>query len=166
MNPANPTARGRWLITLEKVLPEPMRLPLHNVHVIGPFENAGYQGLLTAYPPEQEIDLTAVYPGKSGEVGWQHVQDLEGVSEQPADLSTWLPTKAWSVLYVYAEVEVEKPQITELITGLPANVVAWGNGQLVLSPTIPHLEKPQDDPRLYRVAPWNQYPVDETAFWL
>ena len=144
MNPANPTARGRWLITLEKVLPEPMRLPLHNVHVIGPFENAGYQGFLTAYPPEQEIDLTAVYPGKSGEVGWQHVQDLEGMSEQPADLSTWLPTKAWSVLYVYAEVQVEKLQITELITGLPANVVAWGNGQLVLSPTIPHLEKAQD----------------------
>ena len=47
MNATNPTAKGRWLAVLEQVLPDPTLLPLQNVHVIGPFENAGYQGLLT-----------------------------------------------------------------------------------------------------------------------
>ena len=113
--------------------------------VIGPFENAGYQGLLTAYPPEQDMDLTAVYRGKAGEVRWRHTPGLEGVPEHPTDLSAWLPAEAWSVLYVYAEIEVETPQIAELLTGSPAIVWAWANGQLALSPTIPHLENPQDD---------------------
>ena len=107
MNSTNPTARGRWLAMLEQVLPEPTLLPLRNVHLIGPFENSGYQGLETVYPPEQEIDLTAVYRGKAKEVSWRHTPGLEGVLEHPMDLGAWLPTEKWSVLYVYAEVEVE-----------------------------------------------------------
>ena len=126
-------------------MPDPTLLPLRNVHLIGPFENAGYQGLETVYPPEQEIDLTAVYRGKAEEVSWRHAPGLEGVLEHPIDLGAWLPTENWSVLYVYAEVEVETPQIAELLTGSPAMVWAWANGQLALSPTIPHPANLQDD---------------------
>jgi hypothetical protein len=145
MNPTNPTAKGRWLAELEQVLPNPTLLPLRNVHLIGPFENAGYQGLETVYPPEQEMDLTAVYRGKAGEVSWRHTPGLEGVLEHPIDLGAWLPTEKWSVLYVYAELEVETTQIAEWLTGSPAMVWAWANGQLALSPTIPHPANPRDD---------------------
>lgn len=142
---ANPTAKGRWQAVLGQVLGEPTRLPLSNVHLVGPFENAGYQGLLRAYPPEQKIDLTAVYEGKAGEVKWRRAPGLDGLSEQPADLGEWLTPEAWSVLYVYAEVTVEEPHIAELVASLPANVWAWINGELALAPTFPHLERNLDD---------------------
>jgi hypothetical protein len=145
MSFTNPTAKGRWLAVLEQVLPDPTRLPLRNVHLIGPFENAGYQGLLTAYPPEHDMDLSAVYRGKAGEVRWRRAPGLEGVPEHLADLDAWLPEKAWSVIYLYAEVDVDTPQIAELLTCSSAVVWAWANGQLALSPTIPRLENLQED---------------------
>ena len=132
----DPTAKRRWLAALQQVLPDPTRLPFHNVHLMEPFENAGYQGLLTAYPPEQEMDLTAVYRGKAEEVSWRHVPGLGGVLELPVDFSAWLPTETWSVLYLYTEVEVETPQIAELLVGSPGMVWIWVNGYLTLSPMI------------------------------
>ena len=39
--------------------------------VIGPFDNTGNKGFGTAYPPEQKIDFTAEYEGKTGQVRWQ-----------------------------------------------------------------------------------------------
>ena len=64
------------LLALLRAAGEPTRLPLSNVHLVGPFENAGYQGLLRTYPPEQEIDLTASYEGKAGEVNWRRAPGL------------------------------------------------------------------------------------------
>jgi hypothetical protein len=93
MNSANPTAGRRWQAVLEQVLPDPALLLLRNVHLIGPFENAGYQGLEAVYPPEQEIDLTAVYRGKAEEVSWRHTPGLEGVLEHSIDFGEWLLTE-------------------------------------------------------------------------
>ena len=135
MNTENPTAQGRWRAVLAQVLPEPTPLALSNVHLVGPFENAGFQGLLRAYPPEHEIDLLAVYQGKAGEARWRRMPGLDGLLEEPADLGECLPPEAWSVLYVYAEVTVEEPHIAELAASLPPNVWAWINGELALAPT-------------------------------
>jgi RNA polymerase sigma-70 factor (ECF subfamily) len=41
-------------------------IPAHCWRVLGPFDNAGGQGMLTAYPPEQEIDLDKSYVGPDG----------------------------------------------------------------------------------------------------
>jgi len=152
-NSENPTAKGRWQAVLAQVLPEPTPLPWRNVHVLGPFENAGFQGLLTTYPPEQEVDLAAVYQGKSGEVRWRRARGLDGLLQQPAALSEWLPPAPWSVLYVYAEVEVEEPHIAELTTGLPLNIWAWANGELAIAPTFPHLENPLEDRAFVALRP-------------
>ncbi|MCA9417415.1 MAG: hypothetical protein KC917_14135, partial [Candidatus Omnitrophica bacterium] len=152
-NSDDPTAMGRWQAALEQVLPEPKPLPFHNVHLIGPFENMGYQGLLAAYPPEQEIDLAAVYQGKAGEVIWQRAPGLDGLLQEPKELSEWLTPEAWSVIYVYAEVEVEEPQIAELATGTPANVWAWANGELTIAPVFPHLERPVEDRAFIKLRP-------------
>lgn len=153
VNTENPTAKGRWQAVLARVLPDPKPLPLHNVHVLGPFENAGFQGFLTPYPPEQGTDLTAVYQGKAGELRWRRAPGLDGPMEQPADFSEWLPPEAWSVLYVYAEVAVEEAQIAQLATGLPVNVWAWANGELAIAPTFPHLERPLQDRAFIALRP-------------
>ncbi len=153
MNRDNPTAYGRWRAALSEVLPEAASVPLRNVHVIGPFENAGYQGLLTAYPPEQEIDLDALYEGKVGEVRWRRTPALDGLVQEPADLSEWIAPNPWSVVYVYAEVEAEDPQIAALITGMPLNIWAWFNGELAIAPTFPHLENPIEDRAFVALQP-------------
>src|SRR5260221_1137389 len=40
--------------------------------VIGPFDNTGGKGFERVYAPEQNIDFTAEYDGKTGKVRWQH----------------------------------------------------------------------------------------------
>lgn len=153
MKTDNPTAKGRWQAMREHALPDATPLPLRNVHVIGPFENAGFQGLLTSYFPEQEVDLNAAYQGKAGEVRWRRAPGLDGPLQQPKDFSEWLPPEAWSVLYVHAEVTVEEPHIAELATGLPVNVWAWANGELAIAPTFPHLERPLQDRAFIALRP-------------
>jgi hypothetical protein len=153
MNSADPTALGRWLATLSKVLPEPTQLPFCNVHLLGPFENAGYQGWLAAYPPEEELDLTATYQGKSGEVRWQPGSGLVGGMGQAADLAQWTTDDPWSVLYVYAELETTKPQIALLSCESPGMVRAWVNGQLTLAPMIPRPAHRLDDRVLIHLKP-------------
>lgn len=149
----HPTAKGRWLAVRERILPEPAPLPWRNVHVAGTFENTGFQGFLTPYPPEQEIDLGAVYPGKAGEVRWRRAPGLDGLMQGPADLSKWLSPAPWSVLYVYAEVAVEESHIAELGTGLPANVYAWANGESAIAPIFPHLERPLEERAFIALRP-------------
>jgi len=110
LNSSNPTAWGRWQARLQQAFPDPTPLPLTHVYWIGPFENAGYQGLFVEYPPEQGVDLGAAYPGKTGEVGWQRLPLLEGAPEPNLDLGAWMPAAPWSVLYVAAQVQVGAPQ--------------------------------------------------------
>jgi len=140
----NPTAKGRWQAALEQVLPAPTLLPLRNVHLIGPFENQEYVGLDTAYPPEQGIDLTASYPGKTGTVSWRPNPGLGGVLKQPINFGAWTPTQPWSVVYLYAEIEAPEAYLAQLVVGSQAWVHAWFNGQAVLSPTMPFPANPQD----------------------
>jgi hypothetical protein len=153
MTPEDPTAKGRWEAVLRQVLPEPTPLSLRNVHLLGPFENAGFQGLLTAYPPEDAIDLSAGYEGKSGEIRWRRASGLDGPMQQRADLGEWFPPEPWSVFYVYAEVEAEELSLAELGTGLPLNIWAWANGELVIAPTFPHLERPLEERAFVALQP-------------
>ncbi|MCP4643878.1 MAG: hypothetical protein GY851_25775 [bacterium] len=159
VSPENPTAKGHWKAVLAQVLPEPTPLPLRNVHLAGPFENAGFQGLLTTYPPEQGVDLTAVYEGKAGEVSWRRAQGLDGLLQQPADLSQWLPPDPWSVFYVYAEVEVEEPLhcgVEHRPSGERLGLGQWGVGsRSYLSPS----GKAPARPRLCRFAARDQHAV-------
>ncbi len=144
MSTDNPTAKGRWQAALEQTLPAPALLPLDNVHLIGPFENRGHVGLATAYPPEQGIDLTASYSGKTGIVAWRPTPGLSGVLKQPVDFGAWIPTQPWSVLYLYAEIEAPEAQVAQLVFGSQAWAHAWFNDQAVISPTMPFPANPQD----------------------
>lgn len=140
----NPTAKGRWNAALEQVLPASAALSLTNTYLIGPFDNTEYQGLSTAYPPETGIDLEAVYPGKQGPVRWRRTPGLDSAFAQPIDISAWLPSEKWSVMYFYAEIEAETRQLARLSVGSQANIYAWFNGQPLLAPTIPYPANPED----------------------
>ena len=45
--------------------------------VVGPFDNTGGAGLEAVYPPEQEVNLNATFPGKLGEVRWQEAKAVD-----------------------------------------------------------------------------------------
>jgi hypothetical protein len=145
MKASNPTAKGRWQSALKQVLPPAKQLQLQNMHWVGPFENACYQGLLREYSPEHEIDLLANYDGKAGQVNWQMLPGLGEALGKPVDLSDWLPAEPWSVVFLYAEVEVIAPQIAEVSLGSPGMIWAWVNGDRVLSPMIPRPANLQDN---------------------
>ena len=145
MTTINPTAKGRWQTTLKQVSPASAPLPLHNVHIIGPFDNTDFRGLFATYPPEQEVDFTASYSGKNRKVQWQHVPELEGNQEELINIGGYIETERWAVLYLFAEVEVTEPLMASLAIGSSSMVRAWVNGKLVLSPSIPHMANLQDD---------------------
>ena len=53
-------------------------------HIIGPFDNEGQKGFSAVYPPEDDVDLSAVYEGKAGKrLAWQRF-DLFGDIKHPA----------------------------------------------------------------------------------
>ena len=92
---------------------------LLNWKVVGPFDNTGGAGLEAVYPPEQEVNLNATYPGKLDEVRWQEIKavdeyglvDLNEVFGRPkpptgsgyADTPETLPRFRGVVVYAYAE---------------------------------------------------------------
>ena len=153
MNPVNPTALSRWLAAWEQTFPKSEPLPFHNVHLLGPFDNTGYQGLLLSYPPEEEQDLRAAYQGKGGQVTWAPLPGLEGVLEEAADLGAWVTPEPWSVVYLYAEIRVDAPRVAQICLGSPGMVRAWADGQLILSPMIPRPAHVLDDRLLVSLKP-------------
>ena len=133
-----PTAYAQWQDARRRVVPEPTLLQLTNAHLIGPFDNTEYCGLFQSYAPEQAIDLSASYAGKNDlSVSWRRVPELDSAFETPLDLSAWTGTESWSVFYVYAEVEVDEPQIAHLAVNVSNASFAWVNGQQVFAPMMP-----------------------------
>lgn len=153
MQPANPTAKGRWNAAWQQTLPTPRPVSLRNTHLIGPFDHTDLRGLRTAYPPEIQIDLAASYPGKKGMVSWQRTPGLDSDFKEPLNFGAWMPAEKDSVLYLYAEIEAAETQVARLAVGSPAIAFAWFNGQPVLSPTIPFPANPEDDQAMIALQP-------------
>ncbi len=132
LNTDDPTAMGRWTEAWQQIVPEPTLLQLRNAQMIGPFDHTEYRGYDEVYPPEQtlasspSIDFGATATGKDGEtVQWKASPGLESTYLSPLALSLFMPSAPESVLYVYAEIEVQDPQLAELRFGGPDSVEAW-----------------------------------------
>jgi len=98
-------------------------------HIIGPFDNTDEEGFATAYPPEQEIDLTAEYAGKRGQVRWQaarpnpftgeiHLKDIFGNTNQ-------------TVFYAYTAIHTSIGTQAHLRLGSCVKTRVWLNGSAV-----------------------------------
>lgn len=149
----NPTAKGRWNVALEEILPERMALKWANTHLIGPFDNTGHLGLFFPYPPEFDIDLDATYQGKHGEVRWRRTPNLDDDFARLVDLGSYMSPESWGAVYFYAEVESDAEQLARVSVGAPAITFAWFNGQPVLAPTIPFLNNIEDSQVLVALQP-------------
>ncbi len=105
-------------------------------HIIGPFDNTEGRGFDTAYPPEQEIDLAARYPGKTEEIGWITYTTEDGYGE--LDLTKALDKHKGAVAYAWCEFEAAEERPIELRLGcINANKI-WLNGELLTANQVYH----------------------------
>lgn len=124
-----------------KKLGEEVDLPLHfgflmTWKIVGPFDNVDDKGWDHAYPPENEVDLTASYEGKKGKVSW-----IEHTTTDPygvVDLTVALDKHKGAVAYAYVEFLSDKERSAELRLGCVNANKVWLNGELLTANHVYH----------------------------
>lgn len=98
--------------------------------VIGPFAGNDQAGATTAYPPEEQIDLTKRYPGKSGDVAWRAV--VLPANESFFDLKKLVAETDDAVAYLATTLVSDREQAVELRATGDDNLQVWLNGKKVI----------------------------------
>lgn len=116
--------------------------------VIGPFDNTDKRGFDVAYPPEDEVDLTASYEGKVGKVSWrQHVTsddygmvDLNVIYDRPKDGDKYKLTDEHkgAIAYAYSEFVSGSERDIELRMGCVTANKIWLNGEFLTANNVYH----------------------------
>tara|TARA_R110002096_G_scaffold200639_4_gene384645 strand:+ start:4813 stop:5964 length:1152 start_codon:yes stop_codon:yes gene_type:complete len=109
-------------------------LPLHfgflmHWDIIGPFDNTEREGFDTVYPPETEINISATYPGKDGEVSWQPYVTTDEYGKLDFNKPYGLLKDV--VAYAYTEFNAAQAQSVELRLGGKNAWKVWLNGELL-----------------------------------
>ncbi len=140
----DPTMQGRFETVLGTLLPTPSAMAIGQVHVLGPFDNRDFAGLVKSYAPEQETNLQASYEGKHGRVRWQRADALDGVAAGVTSLDEWIAAEKDVTAYLYGEIVVSEQTISRIT--LESNGIAclWLNDVPIITPTIPEPANPQD----------------------
>lgn len=114
---------------------------LTNWKVIGPFDNRGGAGFDAVYPPEEEINLSAVYQGKPREgddrkVEWRDAttQDEFGI----VDLNKIIGPENGVVGYAWTEFWSDDERPAELRLGRDNAAKIWVNGELIHEHRVYH----------------------------
>jgi len=114
--------------------------------VIGPFVNWGDKGHTTAYPPEQNVQFEATYPGWYTPVHWKpwysreadaHVVDLQ---QAFTPVYEYYPRFDYGAGYAYAEINSDKRVDAIANLGIQDATKVWLNGKLVYETArqVPH----------------------------
>jgi hypothetical protein len=104
--------------------------------LIGPFDHTDTQGFDQVDAPEQELDLSAEYPGKGELVRWQPAQTEDKYGK--VDLNELLGKHKGSCAYAVAFFDAEEARPIELRLGcINANKI-WLNGQLLAANHVYH----------------------------
>jgi hypothetical protein len=107
--------------------------------------------MTAAQPPEQKVDLDAVYPVAGGKAAWQAIQaDPRGYLDLRAlyrgDIS------AYAVTHVYSP----KEQKVRLLCGSAGALRVWINGKLIHEHLAPRPARPDaDQVSVTLAAGWN-----------
>jgi hypothetical protein len=117
-------------------LGERVDLPVHlglilNWKLIGPFANVKQQGRETIYPPEQGLDATASYDGKTARVRW-----LDYVSKDAnghVDLTAAIGKHTEAIGYAWTDFVSRDERDAEIRLGCYTPFKLWVNGKLVLT---------------------------------
>jgi len=124
----------RLLAERLRKLGEPVDLARHfgfvvRWKVIGPFDNTAGSGYAAAFPPEQGVDLTAVYSGKHGEVRWADY--ATGDDYGKVDFNKALAEEKDVVAYAASEFLADKPREVQFRVSSFNAVRLWLNGRLI-----------------------------------
>jgi tetratricopeptide (TPR) repeat protein len=95
--------------------------------VIGPFEN--HSGFNHQFPPEETIDLSAVYQAYGREIRWQPATD--GAYDGYVDLRTIFKRSAWAVGYGLVYVNSPDKRLVQLRVASDEASKLWLNDDLV-----------------------------------
>jgi hypothetical protein len=100
--------------------------------LLGPFDAPGFSGFGLSFPPEQQVDLAAVYSGQNGnELAWQRHATGDGMGQ--VNLIQAIGPAGEAVGYAYAEIDVPAEQVGQVRCGADDNVTVWLNGEKVLA---------------------------------
>lgn len=122
--------------------------------LIGPFDNRSDVGYDAVYPPEKELNFSAQYPGKLGDVHWVDfhsadelgVVDLNEAYGRPkaakgtgyADTPEILPRFKATVAYALANFNAKEPRDVEVRIGCINGHKVWLNGELIITNHVFH----------------------------
>jgi hypothetical protein len=104
--------------------------------VIGPFDNHEGIGYDAVYPPEEQVDLNAAYPGKSKEIRWIDASTKDPFGQ--IDLNEALGKANGVVGYAAVDFFSRAQQPIELRIGCTNANKLWVNGQLVAANKVYH----------------------------
>lgn len=118
--------------------------------VIGPFdllmqgtdERPVPPGFEKQYPPEQEIDFTRKYQGKSGEVAWKKVA---AAADGYLDLRAHITPSDRAIAYALTYIESPEQMPAQIALGSNDGARVWLNGDLVHSLHKGRLAQPDED---------------------
>jgi hypothetical protein len=137
-------AHGKMLPKYTETLVKPSRssttAPLNSVmplYVIGPFDNRKDNGeslgLSQVLPPEEKVDLKALYTGKNGkQIGWSRVTANKMGIGGFVDLRSLLGNVEMAVGYAYAVIKSDADCNVKLQMGSDDGIAIFLNGAEVL----------------------------------
>lgn len=99
--------------------------------LIGPFDNSELKGFDTVYPPEKEVDLKTKYPGKMGEVEWQHFSSDDDYGKM--DIAKKTAPHKGAVTYAATTFVADRTRDAEFRLMTPNAWKLWLNGELIFA---------------------------------
>ncbi|MDA0831948.1 MAG: hypothetical protein O2955_17255 [Planctomycetota bacterium] len=101
-------------------------------HIVGPFHAEGMTGFDRVFPPEETVDLTAVYPDEGNELKWQPFETDDPFGQ--FNLNALIGPAGSVVGYAYTVVRVDQkePIAAQIRCSADDNITVWLNGELVL----------------------------------
>ncbi|MBC8001279.1 MAG: hypothetical protein H7X97_01710 [Opitutaceae bacterium] len=115
-------------------------------NVIGPFDSIGGKGFAAVYPPEEKIDLSGEYDGKTGRVRWRDFVTTNEYGLVSMNLP-YTPLKG-AAAYAFTEFHADKPQAVEIRLGSQNAWKVWLNGRYLFGQDEYHRNKAIDQYRL------------------
>jgi hypothetical protein len=105
-------------------------------HLVAPFDNTDTSGFDVAYPPEENVDLSATYPGKITQIGWQAhgTDDPYGI----VDFNKAIEKHNGAIGYAYTEFISQRERPIEIRLGCINGNKVWVNGEEVISNHVYH----------------------------
>jgi hypothetical protein len=98
--------------------------------LIGPFDNTKNAAIERPFPPENQIALTAKYPGKQGPVAWKDFRTKDDMGV--VNLNEGIGNTNEAIAYAYAEFPSATDHDAEIRFGSFTTVKLWVNGKLTL----------------------------------